>query len=153
MDRMWRVSRPQKHKPSIRRTQWPIFMKLGMWVVLGTSVTHVVCRHRMHILNSSFAYLFWLANNTKANIQSSIWATLMKLGMWIVLGTSVIHMVCRHQMRTLNSSFAYLFWFSYNNKGKYPEFYLGYSDETWYVGSARHKCYPRGLSSPNAHIK
>ena len=24
--------------------------------------------------------------------------------------------------------------------------------ETWYVGSAWHKCYPRGLSSPNAHI-
>ena len=25
--------------------------------------------------------------------------------------------------------------------------------EIWYVGSAKHKRYPRGLSSPNAHIK
>ena len=30
-------------------------------------------------------------------------------------------------------SFAYLFWLANNkNKGKYVEFYLGYSDETWY---------------------
>ena len=29
---------------------------------------------------------------------------------------------------------------------------MGYIDETWYVGSDRHKYYPRGLSLPNAHI-
>ena len=31
----------------------------------GTNTTHVVCRHRMRICNTSFAYLFWLANNKK----------------------------------------------------------------------------------------
>ena len=29
---------------------------------------------------------------------------------------------------------------------------MGYIDESWYVGSDGHKYYPRGLSSPNAHI-
>ena len=47
------------------RTQWPIFVKLGMWVVGGTSTTHVVCRHRMRILVPHFAYLFWLDDNKK----------------------------------------------------------------------------------------
>ena len=35
-----------------------------MWVVRGTSTTHMVFRHQMHIFNTS-AYLFWLANNKK----------------------------------------------------------------------------------------
>ena len=48
---------------SLMRTQWPIFIELGMWAVLGT--THVVCRHRMFIFNTPFVYLFWLANNKK----------------------------------------------------------------------------------------
>ena len=34
-------------------------------VGVGTSTTHVVCRHRMHIFNTSIVYLFWLANNKK----------------------------------------------------------------------------------------
>ena len=34
-----------------------------MWVVVDTSTTHVVCRHRMRVFYTSFAYLFWLANN------------------------------------------------------------------------------------------
>ena len=59
---------------------WPTVTKLGIGVVLGTCVTHVVCHHQMRILNSSFAYLFRLAITRKANIQSSIWATVMKLG-------------------------------------------------------------------------
>ena len=40
-------------------------MKLGMWVVMGTSTTYVVCRHQMHIFNSSFTYLFEMANDKK----------------------------------------------------------------------------------------
>ena len=52
--------------------------KLGVWVVLGTSVTHVVCHPQMRIFNSSFAYLFWLANNNKTNIQSSMWASVIQ---------------------------------------------------------------------------
>ena len=86
---------------SLMRTQWPIFVKLGMWVVGDTSTTHVVCRLGMCIFNTSFAYLFWLANNKKI---------------------------------------------------KYPEYCMGYIDETWYVGSDGHKYYPCVLSSPNAHI-
>ena len=87
---------------------------------MGTSTTHVVCRHQMRIFNTSFAYLFWLANNKKSNIQSSVWATLMKLCMWVVMGTSTTHVVCRHQMRILNTSFAaYPFWLANNKQFKY----------------------------------
>ena len=80
------------------------------------STTHVVCRHRIGIFNNSYAYLFWLANNKKANIQSFVWATVTKLGMWVVVDTSTTHMVCRHQMRMFNTSFAYLFWLANNKK-------------------------------------
>ena len=76
----------------------------------------------------------------------------MKLGMWVVMGTSTTHVVCHRQMRIFNTSFAYLFWLANNNKGKYPEFWMGYSDKTWYVGSDGHKYHPHGLSWPNAHI-
>ena len=51
------------------RTQWLIFVKLGMWVVGGTSTTYVVCLHRMQIFNTSFSYLFWLATNKKNQIS------------------------------------------------------------------------------------
>ena len=38
---------------------------------------------------------FWLVNNNKGkNIQSSIWAALKKLGMWVVLHSSFTHMFC-----------------------------------------------------------
>ena len=40
-------------------------MKLGMWVVMDNSTTHVVCCRQMRIFNTLFAYLFWLANNKK----------------------------------------------------------------------------------------
>ena len=50
----------------------------------------------------------WLITK-KANIQSSVWATLMKLGMWVVMGTSTTHVVFRYQMRIFNTSFAYMF--------------------------------------------
>ena len=138
---------------SLMRTQWPIFVKLGMLVAEGTSTTHVVCRHQMRISNTSFAYLFWLANNKKVKyIQSSIWATLMELGMWVVMGTSTTHVLFCYRMRIFNTSFAYLFWLANNKKIKYPEFCMGYIDGTWYVGSDGPKYYPCGLSSPNAHI-
>ena len=151
---------------SLIRTQWPIFVKLGMWVVGGISTTHVVCRHQMCIFNTSLTYLFWLANNKKVkypefcmgyidetwyvgtdghkyyscrlsspnghifnfsfaylfwlankklNIQSSVWVTLMKPGMWVVMGTTITHVVCCHQICIFNTSFAYLFWLA-NNK-------------------------------------
>ena len=63
-----------------------------MWVVVDKSTTH-----RMRLFNTSFAYLFWLANNKKkkkkkgANIQSSVWATVTRLGMWVVVGISITH--------------------------------------------------------------
>ena len=83
------------------RTQWPIFVKTWYVGSGGTSTTYVICRHRMRIFNTAFAYLFWLATNKKV---------------------------------------------------KYPEFCMGYIDETWYVDSDGHKYYPCDLSSPNAHI-
>ena len=39
-----------------------------------------------------------------------------------------------------------------NKKNQYPEFCMGYIDETWYVGSDGHKYCSCGLLSPNAHI-
>ena len=96
-------------KSNFQSSVWDTLMKLGMWVVMATSTTHVVCCHQIRLFNTSFAYLFWLANNKKSNIQSSVWPTLRKLGMWVVIGTSTTHVVCRHQMLIFNTSFAYLF--------------------------------------------
>ena len=77
----------------------------------------------------------------------------VKLGMWVVGGgTSTPHMVCRHLMCIFNTSLAYLFWLANNKKVKYPEFCMGYIDETWYMGSDGHKYYSCGLSSLNGHI-
>ena len=59
--------------------------------------------------------------------------------MWVVMGTSTTHVVCLHQMRIYNTSFAYQFWLANNKKVKYPEFCMGYIDKTWYVGSEGHK--------------
>ena len=72
--------------------------------------------------------------------------------MWVVMGTSTTHVVCRHRLRISNNAFAYLFCLAINEKVKYPEFCMGYIYETWYVGNDGHKYYPCGLSSPNVHI-
>ena len=114
------------------------------WSVVTKCVCLIGLPH-LHI------YSDWLITK-KANIQSSVWATVMKPGMWVVVGRSTTNMVCHHQMRLFNTSFAYLFWLANNNKGKFSEFYMGYSDETWYEGSGGQRYYPRGLLSLNAHI-
>ena len=67
------------------------------------------------------------------------------------MGTSTTHMVCHHQMRVFNTS--YLLWLADNKKKiKYLESCMGYSDETWHLGSNGHKYFPPGLSSTKAHI-
>ena len=76
----------------------------------------------------------------------------MKLGIWVAMGTNTTHVVCRHQIRIFNTSFAYLFSLANKKKGKYPELCMGHSNETWYVGCDGHKYYPPGLWSPNVHI-
>ena len=80
-----------------------------------------------------------------------MWATVMKLGMQVVLWTSVTHIVCHHQIHFLNpgTSLAYFVLIGYNNKDKHPEFYMGHSDEIQYVGSAGDNCYPYGVLSPH----
>ena len=60
----------------------------------------------------------WLITK-KWNNQSCVWATLTKLGIWVVMGTSTTHVVCRHQMGIFNTSFAYLFWMANNKEIKY----------------------------------
>ena len=55
-----------------------------------------------------------------------------------MLGTSFTHVFCRYQKfqnHISKSSFAYLFRLASNNKGKYSELFIGYIDETRYVGS------------------
>ena len=56
-------------------------------------------------------------------------------------------MVCHHPMHILNPSFVLLFTLGYNKGGKYLEFCMSYSDETWYVGSSKLKYYPCALLS------
>ena len=122
-------------KLNIQSFVWATVMKLGMWAMVNTSTTHVVCHHQMCLFNISFAYLFWLdwlANN----IQSCVWAIVTKLGMLVVVDTSTTHLVCHHQMGKFNTSFAYLFWLAYKKKGKYLEFCIGYSDETFYLSNS-----------------
>ena len=114
-------------------------MKLGMWVEVDSSIIHVICCCWWAYFKYLICILFWLANNKNANIQSSVWAAVKKLGMLVVVGTDITHVVRRQQICIFNISFAYLFWLANNKKGKYPEFYMGYSDKTWYVGSGGHK--------------
>ena len=125
-----------------------------MWVVGGTSTTHVVCRHRMRIFNTSFAYLFSLANNKKIKYPEFCMGWIDETWyMLVVMGTSTTHVVCHHRMHIFNTSFAYQFWLANNKKVKYLEICMGYIDETWYVGSVGYKYYPCVRSSPNAHIQ
>ena len=118
-----------------------------MWVVLGTRVTHMVCCHRMRILKSSFAYLFWLANNNQGKYPEfyiCIWATVMKLCVWI-LGSAWCkcypHGLSSPMLNTVDVCIN-LFWLANKNKAKYPDLYMGYSDETLYVGRSTLKYYP-----------
>ena len=72
-------------------------MKLGMWYWWWAEVL------QMCSVISKCAYLIlhlhicsdWLIT-TKANIQSSVSATVTKLGMWVVIGRSTTHVVCGH---------------------------------------------------------
>ena len=72
------------------------FIKLG--IVVGTSIIHVVCCYRMRILNKLVHLHIWWLITKKASIQSSVWATVMKLGMVAVICTDITHVVCRQQM-------------------------------------------------------
>ena len=142
---------------SLMRTQWPIFIKLGMWVVGGTSATHVVCHHQMRIFNTSFAYLFWLANNKNVKYPEFCMGYIDET--WYVGSGGGGH---KYYPCGLSSPNAHIYliphlqicsdWLITKKKIKYPEFCMGYIDETWYVGSDGHKYYPCGLSSPNVHI-
>ena len=58
-----------KGKPSLSNENAMTDFRQTLYVGSGgTSTTHVGCCHQMHIFNTSFAYLFWLANNKKSNI-------------------------------------------------------------------------------------
>ena len=126
------ISSTSKDKPSFSNENAMTDFRQTWYVGSGgTSTTHVVCHHWVRIFNILFAYLFWLGNDKKVkypefcmgyidetwyvgsdghNIQSSVWATLMKLGMWVVMGTSTTHVICHHHMHIFSTSFAYLFW-------------------------------------------
>ena len=105
-------------------------MKLGMWdrVGQGTSVTHVVCRHLVFIVNTSFAYLFWLANNSKGT-NPEFYMGYSDDENWYVGGSALMFYPCAllllSSMHILITSFAYLFWLAIINKVKYSEFNIG----------------------------
>ena len=79
-----------------------------MWVV-GAQVlpTWSVVTECAYLIPHLHIYSDWLITK-KSNIQSFVWATLMKLGMWVVMGTSTTYVVCRHRMCIFNTLFAYL---------------------------------------------
>ena len=81
----------KKGKPCFSNENAMTDFRKTWYVSGGASTTHVVCCHQMYIFNTSFAYL--LANNNnkkKAYIQSSVWATVTKLGI------STTHVVYHH---------------------------------------------------------
>ena len=97
---------------NIYSSVWATLIKPGMCVVMGTSTTHVptwsVITECIYLIPHLHICSDWLITK-KLNIQSSVWATLMKPGMWVVMGTSTTLVVCRHRMRIFNTSFVYLF--------------------------------------------
>ena len=95
-------------KSNIQSFVWATLMKLSMWVV-GAQVqpTWSVVTECVYLIHHLHICSDWLITK-KSNIQSSVWATLMKLGMWVVIGTCTTHVVCRHGMCISNTSFAYL---------------------------------------------
>ena len=107
----------------------------------------MVCCHQMCIFNTSFAYLFWLANYKKDKYPEFCMGYSDETWYVVVVGRNITNMVWHHQMHIFDTSFAYLFWVANNNKGKYSEFCLGYSDKTCYVGSGGQKYYPRSIYS------
>ena len=121
---------------------YSIFVKLGMWVV-GAQVlpTWSVVTECAYLIPHLHICSDWLITK-KSNIQSFVWATLMKLGMWVVMGTSTTYVICHHRICIFDTLFAYLIWLANNKKVKYPEFCMGHSDETWYAGSGGYKNNP-----------
>ena len=87
---------------------------LPKWSVV-TKCAYLI--HHLHICSD------WLIIK-KANIQSSVWATVTKLSMWVVIDTSSTHDVCCHQMHIFNTTFPHLHicsdWLT-TKKVKYPE--------------------------------
>ena len=73
------------------------FLTKGMG--LGGHKYHPRGRHKMHISNTSFAYLFWLPNNKKDKYPKLCMCYSDKT--WFVGsgGTNNTHQVLRHQMR------------------------------------------------------
>ena len=86
----------------------------------GATTAHIVCYHQVHIINNSLAYLFRLANNKngKYHTKSSVWATKTKLGMCVVVDSSIIHLSSRNVHTWYSILFAYL---PNIKKGKYAE--------------------------------
>ena len=123
------------------------------WYVGSSGLKYYPCLLlSMCMLSTSVAYLFWLANNKNANIQSSIWATVTKLGMWVLVGTSNTHWVSHHWMHIMNISLHICPDWLITKKGKYPVDCMSYSDETWYAASSDLKCYPCAKYYPCALV-
>ena len=97
----------------------------------------------VHILRSYFVGQIcsdWIITKN-ANIQSFIWATMTKLGMWVDVDSSITHVFCCWCAYKVPHLHICSDWLN-TKKCKYPEFCMGYSDESWYIGSSELKCYP-----------
>ena len=110
----WLITKKCKHQEFCMG--YSIVMKLGMWVTVALSITHVFCccRCTYHVPHLHICSYWLITKNAK--IQSSVWATVTKLGMMVVVGTDITHVVCRQQICISNISFAYLFCLANNKK-------------------------------------
>ena len=93
-----------------------------MLVVVGTDITHVVCRQQICIFNNSFACLLWLASNKKSKYPG-LYMCYSDETWWVVVGTSNIDPLGLSSlpMHIINIWFAHFFWLANDNKGKYLE--------------------------------
>ena len=115
------ISSTSKGKPSLSNEYEMTDFRQTWYVGSGgvTSITHVVCCHQMRTSNTSFTYLFSLANNKKSQISRVLYGLhWWNLGMWVVMGTSTTHIICCHQMCIFIASFAYLFYLANDKKNQ-----------------------------------
>ena len=75
----------------IQNSVWTTVTKLDMIVVVvvDRNASHLVCHYQMCIFDTSFAYLFRLADNKKGKYPEFCITTVMKLGMRVVVSRSI----------------------------------------------------------------
>ena len=137
----------------IHKFMWIQWLILQNWPIT-TYIVHIVSSLSSGETEVQVRQEFKFWWHKKANIQSSVWATVTKLGIGICSSKGHKYFPCPlcHWMCTfLPHLHICSEWLSYQKAN--IQNLVCYSDKTWYVGSGRQKYYPYDLQlSPNAHI-